>query len=196
MTQIILASTSPFRAQLLKQTGLQFSSEAPEVDETPFADETPEALVERLAIAKAQAIARQYTGEDYAVIGSDQVCVVRGEILSKPGDHTNAVRQLTAAAGQTVTFYTGLAVVAAATGKITSSVELFEVVFRDLTAAEIENYLQREQPYQCAGSFKSEALGITLFSALRGDDPNTLIGLPLIRLLAMLREQGINPLAG
>ncbi|RUO65343.1 MAF protein [Pseudidiomarina planktonica] len=195
--KIVLASTSPFRRQLLEQTGLTFSAIAPEVDETPVADESATELVERLAKAKACAVAEQFKDNTQAlVIGSDQVAVVNGSIVGKPHTHEKAVAQLTAASGQAVTFYTGLAVAAVTKGTISveSCVETFEVVFRNLTAEEIEGYLRKEQPYQCAGSFKSEALGITLFSALRGNDPNALVGLPVIRLLEMLRVYGVNPL--
>ncbi|OZB06492.1 MAG: septum formation inhibitor Maf [Idiomarina sp. 34-48-12] len=189
---IVLASTSPFRRELLKKVVRNFAVAAPLVDETPQPQETPEALVERLAIAKAKALAVNYPA--HVLIGSDQVAVVDGEILGKPGTTENAVKQLQMMRGKTVTFLTGLAVYDSAQQRLQSSVEPFHVTFRDISDAEITAYVQREQPLNCAGSFKSEALGISLFSRLHGDDPNTLVGLPLIRLLAMLREWGINPL--
>lgn len=189
---IVLASTSPFRRELLKKVVRNFAVAAPLVDETPQPQETPEALVERLAIAKAKALAANYPA--HVLIGSDQVAVVDGEILGKPGTFENAVKQLQMMRGKTVTFLTGLAIYDSAQQRLQSSVEPFQVTFRDITDAEIVAYVQREQPLNCAGSFKSEALGISLFSRLHGDDPNTLVGLPLIRLLTMLREWGINPL--
>jgi|SRR5690606_10442642 len=189
---IVLASTSPFRRELLKKVVQNFAVAAPLVDETPLPEEAPEALVERLAIAKAKALAANYPA--HVLIGSDQVAVVDGDILGKPGTTENAVKQLQMMRGKTVTFLTGLAVYDSAQQRLQSSVEPFHVTFRDITDAEITAYVQREQPLNCAGSFKSEALGISLFSRLHGDDPNTLVGLPLIRLLAMLREWGINPL--
>lgn len=201
--QVVLGSTSPFRKEILAKTGLSFITAAPAVDETPQQGESAEALVERLAVAKALAVLNEQRGkadgvEKRLVIGSDQVAVVNGAIVGKPGDHARAVQQLKAASGQTVTFYTGLAIAAVTAAdtvpEVTASVETFDVVFRELSAAEIEGYLQQEQPYNCAGSFKSEAQGIGLFRALRGDDPNTLIGLPIIRVLDILRSYGVNPL--
>jgi len=201
--QVVLASTSPFRKEILAKTGLQFSTAAPQVDETPQANESATQLVQRLAVAKALAVANeqrqgQGTSGKRLVIGSDQVAVVNGAIVGKPGGHAQACQQLRAASGQTVTFHTGLAVVAVTPAlevpEVTAQVETFDVVFRDLSDAEIEGYLKQEQPYNCAGSFKSEAQGIGLFHALRGDDPNTLIGLPVIRLLKVLRDYGVNPL--
>jgi len=190
--QIILASTSPFRKQLLGKTGLDFITAAPEVDETPYPGEQAAELVERLALAKANAIARH--NPKAIVIGSDQVALNGDKILGKPGDHPTAVRQLTEAAGQFVTFYTGLAVVQGDGLPAQCCVETYAVKFRQLSTAEIEGYLLKERPYNCAGSFKSEALGITLFERFEGRDPNTLIGLPLIQLLEFLRARGINPL--
>ncbi len=185
---LILASTSPFRRAVLEKLGIPFETASPEVDETPLPGESPAALVERLAIAKAQAVASK-RGQGL-VIGSDQVAVIDGEILGKPGSHEQAVEQLRRASGRRVTFLTGLALINAATGQVQSEVVPFHVVFRELTDSLIENYLRREQPYNCAGSFKSEALGIVLFERLEGDDPNTLIGLPLIRLVRMLESEG------
>ena len=186
--QLVLASTSPFRRDILEKLGLPFDCHAPEVDETPHTGESPSQLVERLSIAKAQAVAAHL--KEGLVIGSDQVAVIDNDILGKPGNHENAVMQLERAAGKTVTFLTGLALVNASAGSIQADVVPFKVVFRKLTREQIENYLNAEQPYNCAGSFKSEGLGIALFERLEGDDPNTLIGLPLIRLIRMLEKEG------
>ncbi len=187
---LVLASTSPFRKSILEKLGVAFECHAPEVDETPQAGETPAQLVERLSIAKAQAVAAHL--KEGLVIGSDQVAVIDNDILGKPGNHENAMAQLQRAAGKTVTFLTGLALVNADTGSIQAEVVPFKVVFRQLTPEQIDNYLNAEQPYNCAGSFKSEGLGIALFERLDGDDPNTLIGLPLIRLIRMLEKEGFN----
>ena len=187
--QLVLASTSPFRKSVLEKLGLPFDCHAPEVDETPRPDETPAQLVERLSIAKALAVAAHF--KQGLVIGSDQVAVIDNSILGKPGNHENAVAQLERASGKTVTFLTGLALVNAESGSIQAEVLPFKVIFRQLTHPQIVNYLNAEQPYNCAGSFKSEGLGIALFERLEGDDPNTLIGLPLIRLIRMLEKEGV-----
>jgi len=187
--QIVLASTSPFRKSVLEKLGLPFDCHAPEVDETPQAGEIPAQLVERLSIAKARTVAAHF--KQGLVIGSDQVAVIDNEILGKPGNHENAVAQLERASGKTVTFLTGLALVNAESGSIQAEVVPFKVVFRKLSRPQIINYLNAEQPYNCAGSFKSEGLGIALFERLEGDDPNTLIGLPLIRLIRMLEKEGV-----
>jgi len=184
-----LASTSPYRKALLERLQLAFETASPEVDETRLADESAEALVARLAEAKARAVAQGM--DDALVIGSDQVAVLDGDVLGKPGGHEQAVAQLRRASGKAVRFLTGLCLVNAATGKAQLEVVPFEVEFRILTAEQIEHYLRREQPYNCAGSFKSEGLGIALFERLHGDDPNTLIGLPLIRLTRMLEREGM-----
>ncbi len=187
--QLVLASTSPFRKSVLEKLGLTFDCHAPEIDETPQRGETPAQLVERLSIAKAQTVAAHY--KQGLIIGSDQVAVIDDEILGKPDNHENAVAQLERASGKTVTFLTGLALVNAESGSIQAEVVSFKVVFRQLTHQQIVNYLNAEQPYNCAGSFKSEGLGIALFERLEGDDPNTLIGLPLIRLIHMLEKEGV-----
>jgi len=186
---LVLASTSPFRRAVLEKLGLPFEVVSPAVDETPRPGESPAALVERLAIAKAQAVARERDTD--LVIGSDQMAVIDDMILGKPGTHERAVEQLRHASGRRVTFLTGLALVDAAGGETQSEVVPFHVHFRELSDSMIENYLRREQPYDCAGSFKSEALGIVLFERLEGEDPNTLIGLPLIRLVRMLEKAGM-----
>ncbi|MGB5446780.1 MAG: nucleoside triphosphate pyrophosphatase [Psychromonas sp.] len=185
--QLVLASTSPFRKQLLEKLHLQFITDKPNVDETPLAGETAIELVERLAVAKASALAPVY--ENALLIGSDQVCVNDGKILGKPGNFDNAFAQLKAASGKKITFYTGLALVNSKTGHVQSVVEPFSVQFRELTDAMIENYLHKEQPFNCAGSFKSEGYGIALFESLEGKDPNSLIGLPLISLIKMLEAE-------
>ena len=187
--RLILASTSMFRRQLLERLRLPFQTQAPTTDETPRAGEQAPDLVARLAELKARSIGRQESGA--LIIGSDQVAVLDGDILGKPGNHQRAVAQLTRAADKTVTFHTGLCLLDSDSGRTQVSVEPFQVVFRPLQAQQIETYLCREQPYNCAGSFKSEGLGIALFERLQGTDPNTLIGLPLIRLVRMLEAEGI-----
>ncbi len=193
MLPIVLASTSPFRRSLLAKLGLPFICAAPEVDETPLADESARELVSRLAQAKAQALRHQYPA--HLIIGSDQVCVLNNKITGKPHNETNACRQLHQASGQVITFYTGLALLNSQNGHLHTECEPFDVYFRQLTDKEIINYVRKERPLQCAGSFKSEGLGITLFDRLSGRDPNTLVGLPLIALCGMLRHEGCNPLS-
>lgn len=186
---LILASSSPYRKELLARLRLPFDAIAPDIDETALPGETPQALVERLAIAKARAIA--VTHPRSLVIGSDQVAVHGQDIVSKPITHENAVAQLRAASGQAVTLYTGLAVMDADSGRIQHDVVPFRAVFRVLTDEQIEGYLRKERPYNCAGSVKAEGLGIALLERLEGDDPNALIGLPLIRLVRMLEAEGV-----
>ena len=192
MTQLVLASTSSFRQALLNKLGLPFITAAPETDETPLPGESAPQLVERLAQAKARALADRYPHS--WIIGSDQVCVLAGEITGKPHTEENARAQLRAASGKAITFYTGLALYCAKENRMFSLYETFRVHFRPLSEAEINAYVTIEQPLQCAGSFKSEGLGITLFDRLEGHDPNTLVGLPLIALCNLLRGVGINPL--
>ncbi|HAZ55463.1 MAG TPA: septum formation inhibitor Maf [Franconibacter helveticus] len=192
MTPVVLASTSPFRRQLLEKLGLPFITAAPEVDETPLPGENARQLVLRLASAKAQALAKQFPA--HLIIGSDQVCVLEGQITGKPHNEQNAIAQLRKARGNIVSFYTGLALYNSANGNLQRECEPFDVHFRHLSDAEITGYVRLERPFQCAGSFKSEGLGIALFERLEGRDPNTLIGLPLIALCAMLRHEGYNPL--
>ena len=192
MKPIVLASTSPYRRMLLERVLPSFHTAAPQVDETPLVNESATALVERLAIAKAQALQAQFP--HHILIGSDQVAVVDQVILGKPGSVAKAIEQLQAANGKAVTFYTGLAVYDSERQALQSCIEPFTVQFRQLNDAEIKGYVELEQPLNCAGSFKSEGLGISLFEKMQGDDPNSLIGLPLIKLLAMLRKWHINPL--
>lgn len=189
MQQLVLGSTSPFRRQLLEKLGLPFDTAAPKTDETPLTGEPPEQLVARLAEAKARAVAVQYPGA--LIIGSDQVAVNDGTILGKPHTHEVAMQQLRDASGKHVRFLTGLCLYNAATDRAQVAVVPFDVVFRQLSDEMIDNYLKAEQPYNCAGSFKSEAMGIALFERLAGEDPNTLIGLPLIRLVRMLEAEGV-----
>lgn len=177
---------------LLEKLQLPFDCAAPQVDETPLPGESAEALVLRLATAKAQALALAYP--EHLIIGSDQVCVIDGSITGKPHTEVNARAQLRQASGQAVTFYTGLALYNSRSEQLQALCEPFHVHFRALSEAEIAAYVRLEQPLNCAGSFKSEGLGIALFDRLEGRDPNALIGLPLIALLAMLRAEGINPL--
>jgi MAF protein len=192
MKTIVLGSTSVFRQAILEKLNLPFQTAKPNIDETPLANETPNALVERLAIEKAKAVASQFPNA--LIIGSDQVAVCEGEILGKPHNFENGVKQLTKFSNKAVTFYTGLCVFDSASNTVKSLVEPFIVHFNELSSSEIENYLLAEQPYGCAGSFKSEGLGICLFKKLEGDDPNTLIGLPLIKLVALLKQHGLDVL--
>lgn len=189
---LILASTSPYRRALLERLGLPFSTAAPDVDERRHPGESPSELVQRLAEAKARAVALNHP--DALIIGSDQVACLDDAILGKPGDHATAIAQLERASGRCVLFQTGLCVLDARSGQAQTLVEPFRVHFRLLSRARIEGYLERERPYDCAGSFKSEGLGITLFERLEGDDPAALIGLPLIRLIPWLEAAGLCPL--
>ena len=190
--QIILASTSKYRRELLARLGLAFEVASPGVDETPLPDEAPQDTARRLAEAKARAVAARYPGA--IVIGSDQVAVLEGTPLGKPGNHANALRQLTAMRGKEVVFHTALCVFNTASARMETRVVPFSVRFRAYSDTQIERYLQREQPYDCAGSARCEGLGIALIAAMRGDDPNALIGLPLIALTEMLAAQGVQVL--
>jgi septum formation protein len=189
MDRLILASSSPFRRELLSRLMIPFEVVVPDVDETPRLHESPQALVERLAILKAQTVATKYPAA--LVIGSDQVAVHNGEIVGKPHTHERAVDQLRTASGKTVMLYTGLALVNSLSGQVQSEVVPYGVTFRTLTDMQIETYLRREQPYHCAGSVKSEGLGVALLERFDGEDPATLIGLPLIRLIRMLENEGL-----
>ena len=193
MPQLVLASTSPYRRTLLERLGIPFETAAPDTDESPLENESPSALVARLSEAKARAIAPQFSNA--LIIGSDQVAVLNEQILGKPGNHENAVQQLQAASGHRVDFLTGLCLLNTQTQHCHVEVVPFSVVFRPLSDAQIEQYLLKDKPYNCAGSFKSEGLGISLFEKMEGDDPNALIGLPLIALITMLAREGVNVLA-
>jgi len=185
---LILASTSPFRRELLERIGIQFTTAAPEIDESAHPGEKPSALVRRLSEAKARAIGATCKG---LIIGSDQVATTGDDILGKPGTHAKAVEQLEYLSGKRVCFHTGLCLLNTETDTADVEVVPFHVQFRQLDDRQIENYLQADKPYNCAGSFKSEGLGITLFERIEGDDPTALIGLPLIKLTTMLRKSGI-----
>ncbi len=189
MQRLILGSTSPFRREILQKLRLPFEVDAPHVDEEALDGETPEALVARLAEAKARDVASRHANA--LVIGSDQVACIDGMILGKPGGRDNAIKQLSAASGRSVVFYTALCLLNSGTDDCQLEVEPFTVHFRQLSRDQIVRYLDIEQPFNCAGSFKSEGYGITLFSALQGHDPNTLVGLPLIRLIDMLMREGV-----
>jgi septum formation protein len=190
--KIVLASTSPFRRELLARLGLPFETADPAVDETPWPGETPEATALRLSEEKARAVASKFP--DALIIGSDQVACLDGQIFGKPGNHENAVRQLQTMRGRSVNFFTGLCLLNAKTGVAHLRGVPTLVTFRDLADAEINNYLLREQPYNCAGSAKSEGLGIAVIARMVGEDPNALIGLPLIALCDLLRVENVNVL--
>lgn len=189
MRNIVLASGSVYRRELLGRLGLPFDYSAPDIDETAQPGETARALTERLSLSKARALAERFP--DHLIIGSDQVVTLDGQPVSKPGDHARACEQLRRCSGKSVEFITGLCLLDSASGRYQLISEPFTVVFRELSDATIERYLERERPYDCAGSFRMEGLGISLFQALRGDDPNSLIGLPLIRLCSMLANEGV-----
>jgi septum formation protein len=186
---LVLGSTSVYRHELLSRLRLPFAVEPPHVDETPRDGESPAGLARRLAAAKAAAVAHKHP--DAIVIGSDQVADLDGEPLGKPGNHANALAQLRRMSGRTVVFQTALSVVCEATGFAEHDLAPVRVRFRTLTDAEIEAYLRAEQPYDCAGSAKSEGLGIALLEAIDSDDPTALVGLPLIRTCRMLRNAGL-----
>jgi len=188
--KLVLGSTSPFRKALLEKLHIDFECDSPDIDEIPLPDEAVEAMVVRLAVAKAQAISARHP--DSLIIGSDQSAVLNGEKLSKPGNFENAFKQLTRASGQKITFQTGLCLLNTRTGNVQSSCVPYTVVFKELTPVMIENYLHKEEPYNCAGSFKSEALGIALFERFEGVDPNALVGLPLIELVNFLGNEGFS----
>jgi septum formation protein len=188
--QLILASTSPYRRELLGRLGLTFDVANPQTDESSLPNETPETLALRLSEAKARAVVADFP--DALIIGSDQVATVDGKIYGKPGTHERAVAQLRELSGKTVNFFTGLCLLDAKTGESQVCGIPTLVTFRQLSDSEIENYLRREPAYNCAGSAKSEGLGIALLTSMQGDDPNALVGLPLIALCDMLRSHGVN----
>lgn len=184
--QLVLASTSPFRQQLLSKLQLPFTTAAPDCDETPLANESPEQLVQRLAESKARSCP---VPQNSLVIGSDQVCVIDGKIVGKPHTREKAIEQLLSQSGKAITFYTGLALYNRATDSARVELDTFTVHFRHLNREMVTRYVDQEQPFNCAGSFKSEGLGIALFERLEGDDPNSLVGLPLIRLIRLLEQE-------
>ena len=185
--RLVLASSSPFRRQLLAQLQVPFTVVVPDIDETVRAQEEAQGLVERLAIEKAHVVGAHLS--DSLIIGSDQVALYDGKIVGKPGDHATAVKQLLAASGQTVRLYTGVALLNSNSGVIRSRVIPYEVVFRDITRAMIERYLEREHPYGCCGSLRADGLGVALLARISGDDPSALIGLPLITVIDLLAQE-------
>lgn len=187
--KLVLASTSAYRRELLQRFGLPFEVARPDIDESPLPGETPQATAERLAVEKARAVAGQF--EDALIIGSDQVAHMGDTRFGKPGTVERAVAQLQSMSGRTVVFHTALAVLNTRSGRVQLDAVPTEVRFRSLSSDEIVRYVNRELPLDCAGSAKSEGLGITLLDALAGDDPNALVGLPLIALARMLRNEGI-----
>ncbi|HEU5295866.1 MAG TPA: Maf family nucleotide pyrophosphatase [Burkholderiaceae bacterium] len=191
--RLILASTSPYRCELLRRLRMPFVTVAPEIDEAALAGEPPATLAQRLALAKANAVAARQP--QAIVIGSDQVAELDGAALGKPGNHDRAVQQLRSMSGRAVRFHTAVAVVRATNGFAQQALVTVTVRFRQLDGREIERYLRLEQPYDCAGSAKCETLGIALAEAIESDDPTALVGLPLIRTSAMLRAAGLDPLA-
>nr|VFK31144.1 MAG: MAF protein [Candidatus Kentron sp. MB]VFK34639.1 MAG: MAF protein [Candidatus Kentron sp. MB]VFK76838.1 MAG: MAF protein [Candidatus Kentron sp. MB] len=190
--RIILASTSRYRRELLSRLHIPFETRSPTTDEQPLPREQPAALVRRLSEAKAASMGPD--APNSLIIGSDQVAVLDGDILGKPGNRAATIRQLSRAAGRQVTFLTGISLFNTHTNRFETDIAPFSVWFRDLTAGQIEHYVDREQPFDCAGGFKSEHLGIALFARMEGDDPTALVGLPLIRLVAMLQRQGVDVL--
>ncbi|PNH97170.1 Maf family protein [Vibrio diazotrophicus] len=189
--QLVLASTSPFRQQLLKKLDIPFITAQPNCDETPHTKESPEALVQRLAEQKARSCVVKTPS---LVVGSDQVCVIDGQIVGKPHTKQKAVEQLMSQSGKAITFYTGLALYNSETQKSQVTLDTFTVHFRQLNQKMVECYVEKEMPLNCAGSFKSEGLGIALFDKLEGDDPNTLVGLPLIKLIQLLEKESFTVL--
>lgn len=187
---LVLGSSSPFRKEVLASLQLPFETGSPEIDETPMDHETPIQLVERLAIEKAREVAKAYPNA--LVIGSDQVAMHGDKIVGKPHTHARAVEQLREASAKKIQLYTGLALLNTDTGNLQSEVVPLAVHFKALSEDTIERYLQKEKPYNCAGSVRSEGLGVALFERFDGDDPNALIGLPLIRLVAMLEHEGFD----
>jgi septum formation protein len=187
---LILASSSIYRRELLERLQLSFTTVSPDVDETPLGGEAPEATAVRLAQSKARKVAEQHP--EALIIGCDQVATLDGLQVGKPLTHGNAVRQLRLMRGRSVTFYSALCLYNASLNRMQAEVVPYVVQFRDVSDAQIENYLLKEQPYHCAGSAKSEGLGIALIHAMQGDDPNALIGLPLIKLIDMLQNESVN----
>ena len=189
MRPLVLASGSPYRRELLQRLQLPFVCHSPDIDESPLPGEDAKTLVQRLAAFKAGALRKQFL--QHLIIGSDQVAVLDDQIIGKPGNRQAAIHQLQAASGRSVTFYTGLCLLDSASGQLQVDCVPFSVHFRQLSNAQIERYVDREKPFDCAGSFKSEGLGISLFRATEGEDATALVGLPLIRLCDMLNRAGI-----
>lgn len=190
--RLVLASTSPFRRELLTRLGIPFEVAAPEVDETPLPGETPDATAQRLSLSKARAVAERFP--DALIIGSDQVALLDGVQLGKPGSHEKAVEQLRSMRGKTLEFHTALTLLNARTGSVQTANVPVRLVMRSYTDAQIEAYLKKDQPYNCCGSARSESLGIALIARYETEDPNALVGLPLIRLTEMLANEGLDVL--
>lgn len=189
MRKLILASSSPYRRQLLEKLQLEFSCCSTDIDERPNPNEQPHALALRLSIAKAQAARKDFP--EHLIIGSDQVAAFDGILLGKPGSRDSAFQQLKAQSGKKVSFYSGICVLDGNSGEFKTDMDISEVYFRSLSDAQITRYLEKEQPFDCAGSFKSERYGISLFSKIAGEDPNGLVGLPLIKLIRLLEAFGL-----
>ena len=190
--KLVLASGSPYRKSLLETLRVPFECYSPDIDESPYPQESAHELANRLTQEKAQTAARKY--QEHLIIASDQTAAINNRLLGKPGTVQQAIKQLTACSGQRVTFFTGLTLLNSKTGQLQSECLPFHVTFRQLTEQQISHYINKEQPLDCAGSFKCEGLGITLFEKLEGDDPNILIGLPLIQLNTMLLNEGVDVL--
>ncbi|AZZ91538.1 septum formation inhibitor Maf [Hahella sp. KA22] len=187
---IILGSTSPYRAALLQKLNLSFQQAAPPFDENTTPDSRPKDIAINFAKGKAESLRKQFP--DHLIIGSDQTAALDGQLLRKPGDKANAIKQLTACSGKSVTFYSGMALINTRLNTIRTCVDWQTVYFRELSKEEIERYLELEEPYDCVGSFKVEGLGISLFEKIEGKDPNTLVGLPLIDLITLLKKEGLH----
>lgn len=192
MVKLVLASTSPYRRELLSRLGVPFEVAAPDVDETPLAGESPDDTAQRLSVLKARAVAERFP--DALIIGSDQVALLEGRQLGKPGTHDKAVAQLKAMRGKTLEFHTALTLYNARTGSTQTANVPVRLVMRDYSDAQIEAYLKKDQPYNCCGSARSESLGIALIARYETEDPNALVGLPLIRLTEMLANEGLDVL--
>lgn len=190
--RLVLASTSPYRRELLSRLGVPFEIAAPDIDETPLAGESPDDTAQRLSVLKAQAVAEQFP--DALIIGSDQVALLEGRQLGKPGTHEKAVAQLRAMRGKALEFHTALTLLNAATGRTQTANVPVRLVMRDYSDAQIEAYLRKDQPYNCCGSARSESLGIALIARYETEDPNALVGLPLIKLTEMLANEGLDVL--
>ena len=190
--ELVLASSSPFRQRLLGQLSVAFRALNPDIDESPLPDEKPEALVRRLSIAKARAVVSR--APSALIIGSDQVAFHRDKVVGKPKDHADAVAQLLSSSGETITFFTSIALLNSTNGSLQTRVVPYAVRFRTLTRKKIEHYLEREQPYGCCGSLRADGLGIALLDRLSGEDPTALIGLPLTILTQMLEKEGFRVL--
>ncbi len=190
--QLVLASTSPYRRELLARLGVPFDVAAPDVDETPLPGESPDDTAQRLSVLKASVVAKRFP--DALIIGSDQVALLDGQQLGKPGTHENAVEQLQAMRGKTLEFHTALSLLNARTGRTQTANVPIRLVMREYSDAQIEAYLRKDQPYNCCGSARSESLGIALIARYETEDPNALVGLPLIKLVEMLANEGLDVL--